>query len=196
LTDELFAAARDVQQRIEHFYGLERGPDIADFVQLAHDEAGRELLLIRQSGDGIEVSLVLPASAGRCPRAADDTYLQLVEGVSHFVYVAERARVELPSTELELELQAEVDKFVVLAFDGGALARHRAPSVRTALYHRVAFLHAEESERGARYRLANALAARLARRLVETATRTEPRRFLQRFYRAGQSDKLHLASAA
>ena len=40
-------------------------------------------------------------------------YLLAVEGVSHFVYVMVRARAERPFSGLELELQAEVDKYLL-----------------------------------------------------------------------------------
>lgn len=39
----------------------------------------------------------------------------LIEGVSHFVYLVSRANEEKAVTQLELELQAEVDKFVLLS---------------------------------------------------------------------------------
>jgi hypothetical protein len=192
LTDRaVLERAREVQLRLESFYALEAGPDVAEFVRVA-GAGERETLLVRQDGDDVEVGLVLPA-----PR--NDTSLdegaQLIEGVSHFVYVAERARTELGVTELELELQAEVDKFVVLAFEGGVLAFSRAHGVRRALFEGAEHLHAEGTERGQRYRLASRLADRVAARLVERSRGVEAQRFLRQFYRAGQTDKLRLAAA-
>ena len=40
-------------------------------------------------------------------------FLLAVEGVSHFVYLVHRARQERPVSAVELELQAEVDKYLV-----------------------------------------------------------------------------------
>jgi len=116
--------------------------------------------------------------------------------VSHFVYVAERARIDLPATELELELQAEVDKFVLFAFEGGELVKERAQAVRRSLFEDVEFLHGADSEPGRRYRLANDLAARVAVRLSASAGGLHPQHFLRRFYRSGQTDKIRLARAA
>ncbi len=56
-----------------------------------------------------------------------------VEGVSHFVYVALRAAGDRPVSPLELELQAEVDKFACCRLVAGA-----DPLLRRRLYGGVA----------------------------------------------------------
>ena len=183
-----------MQRSLERFYRLEQGPDVTEFVH-ATEGPSRESLLVRAEGDAVELALYLPGD-GSDGAGARDAYVQLIEGVSHFVYLAERARVDLPATELELELQAEVDKFVLLAFDEGELDRTRARAVHRSLYENVAFLHGADSEPGRRYRLANELAARLAIRLAANGRRSEQRAFLERFYRSGQADKIRLARAA
>ncbi len=185
-------ALRRLQRKIERYYGLERAPDVVDFV--ATDEpTEREVLLVRETDDSIELKLLLPDVQPLM--GANDGFLQLLEGVSHFVYLAERVRVGLPSTQLELELQAEVDKFVLLAFG----PRPRDPvwrrDLHTQLYERVLFLHPEGSEVGQRYRLANELAARFTSKLMHLPALVA-RAVLQRFYRAGQSEKIWLARAA
>jgi hypothetical protein len=184
--------ARRIQKRIEAFYGLEKGPDVAEFVR-ATARAARELVVVRQRPDALELVVLLPELSAR---PTLDERMQLVEGVSHFVYIAERARVELPATALELELQAEVDKFVLLAFDGSVLSNRRAESASHVLFRRVRYAHGEHTERGERYRLANDLAARVSQRVVDQRARTETRRWLMRFYRSGQTEKIRLARAA
>jgi len=188
----LAAPARRVQRRIERFYGLESGPDVGEFIGEGLD-GSRESLLLRQVSDAVEILLLLPKAADR---GSLDDRMQLVEGVSHFVYIVERVRVGLPATALELELQAEVDKFVLLAFDGVTLAGERASRVRHALYRRVRFLHADDTEPGLRYRLANDLASRISRRVSERRVQGDARRWLMRFYRSGQTEKIRLARAA
>lgn len=183
-----------MQRSLERFYWLEQGPDVTEFVRTVEGPS-RESLLVRADDDAVELALYLPDEDAD-ERGFHDAYVQLIEGVSHFVYVAERARVDLPTTALELELQAEVDKFVVLAFDEGELDRSRAWTVHRTLYENVAFLHSEDSEPGRRYRLANELAARMANRLAKSSLRSGQRAFLQRFYRSGQTDKIRLARAA
>ena len=160
-----------------------------DFVREAPDQGDRESLLLRESEGELEMALVVP-------RAANDRdgWLQLAEGVSHFVYVANRARQELPSTQLELELQAEVDKFVLLILEQVPYDRGAAFEVHSRLYERIRYLHEPGTELGDRYRTANNLAARFVRRLLSyghVATHAA----LRRFYRAGQAEKIRLVAA-
>jgi hypothetical protein len=136
------------------------------------------------------MALVVPTEAAN----EDDHWLQLAEGVSHFVYVANRARQELPATQLELELQAEVDKFVLLVLGHASYDRAEAFELHARLYENVRYLYEAGTELGDRYRTANDLAARYVRRLLALgpeATRTA----LRRFYRAGQADKIRLVAA-
>jgi hypothetical protein len=194
------SALRRIQRRIERYYALERAPDVTRFAS-AGGEGEREVLFVRDDGNDVEVALRVP---GEEPRAgANDVWLQLVEGVSHFVYLAERVRRELPATKLELELQAEVDKFVFLALDSEATSRSprrgmRDPDARTLhsrIFDHATFLDPPGTEAGERYRFANRLAARLGARLVGRGD-GEVRALLRRFYRAGQAEKIALAQAA
>ena len=177
-----------VQSSIEQFYGIDRVADVADYVKRG---GGREQLLVREAADGaVEMLLELPATAGDL-----DGLCQIIEGVSHFVYVATRASQDRASTALELEIQAEVDKYVVLAGDLESLDVERSSRLRERLYEGVAYLHV--GELGERYRLANQTALRFLRRLERThvARRRfgELRRELHAFFASGQEDKLRRA---
>ncbi|HTQ03715.1 MAG TPA: hypothetical protein VMI54_07650 [Polyangiaceae bacterium] len=184
-------ALAGIQRRLEDYYGLERTPDVAAFAEAA-PEGEREQLLVREFDDAVELALIVPNDA---PRAgANDTWLQLVEGVSHVVFVVERVRTGLPTTQLELELQAEVDKFVLLGLEPGR-DRESARRLHEHLYENGRFLDPTGTEAGERYRLANDLAARLGARLLGRRA-ADARSLLRRFYRAGQTDKIALATAA
>jgi hypothetical protein len=185
---------RRIQRRLERFYGLERAPDVVDFVRDG-EHGSRELLLLREGGEELELALFLPPD-GSSPGVAcsEDLRLQLLEGVSHFVYIAERARTGLPATRLELELQAEVDKFVLLALEV-PFARERGRDLHFRLYQHVHFVHPAGSEAGERYRLANDLAARFVARGLAEQGPVSMRAELCRFYRLGQTDKIRLAAA-
>jgi hypothetical protein len=185
------AALKSIQRRLEAYYGLERTPDVRAFAEAAA-EGAREQLLVRESRDSVELALIVPDGVPQV--GANDTWLQLVEGVSHFVYVAERVRTALPTTQLELELQAEVDKFVLLGLEPGK-DRESVRVLHERLYENGHFLDASGTEAGERYRLANDLAARLGARLLGRGP-GETRALLRRFYRAGQTDKIALATAA
>lgn len=196
-------AAR-IQYRLTHTYGIEEAPPVDHFIQ-SSSHGHREVLLIRDQSDGVEVALYLPPAAIDGTRPSFDEICQIVEGVSHFLYVAERARRELPATHLELELQAEVDKYILLVHGGVPLPAtrfepSRAARIRERLFGSSSFVHPKGTESGDRYRMANDLAARFAQRLENAFARRG--RFdqmgaaLRRFYAAGQAEKITLAQAA
>jgi hypothetical protein len=193
-----------IQERLCRTYGLLEVPDVGDFIRLIEEGEGREVLLLREEDDGVEMALHLPRAPIEGQRPASfDELCQIIEGVSHFLYLAERARRELPVTQLELELQAEVDKYVLFVHgDPGErpFAPVRAARIRAMLFESVHYVHPAGTERGDRYRLANDLAARFAGRLDESFARRgrydQMRRTLRHFYAVGQAEKITLAQAA
>lgn len=193
-----------IQAALCRLYGIDDAPAVDDFIRPCEGEIDREVLLLREDGDGVEIAVHLPQSAldGRAQLRFDEV-CQVIEGVSHFVFLVERARRELPLTQLELELQAEVDKYVIFVHDlhdGRRFEPHRAARVRARLFEAVSYLDPPGTEKGDRYRLANDLAARFAGMLEKRFARQG--RFeqllhaLRRFYAAGQYEKINLACAA
>jgi hypothetical protein len=197
------AVAAAVQHALERVYMLERADSVGDYLREARD-GEREALFVREANDGtIEMAVRVPALGARTidlARGDLDPLCQLIEGVSHFVYIAERARAEREATQLELELQAEIDKWVVLAASVAAFDDAKSRALRERLYERVAFTHDAHPERGERYRVANDLARRYVRRLEReyvVARRFDGMRDeLRRFYRHGQEEKLRIARVA
>ena len=118
------------------------------------------------------------------------------------VAAAEAELDEVPELAglLELELQAEVDKWVVLAASIHGFDVVRSASLRARLYERVTFEHDARSEIGERYRVANDAAHRFVRRLerdyVGEGRYGELRAELRRFFHEGQEAKLRLGRAA
>ena len=200
LVRERTLAAR-VQTGLECIYQLDRVADVVDYVR-SSDEGERESLLVRQADDGaVEVSLRLPLLEGE---ASLDAVCQIIEGVSHFVYVVERARVDREATQLELELQAEVDKWVVLAASIHSFDAQLSAKLRARLFEDFVYRHDETTETGRelaeRYRVANDVAHRFVRRLereyVGHARFGELRAELRVFFHIGQEGKLRLGRAA
>jgi hypothetical protein len=197
------ALAGAVQRALERLYQLDRGADVGAFVTSANGDE-REVLLVREADGAMEIALRLPALARKEFDGAIDADLdplcQLIEGVSHFVYLADRARHGRAATQLELELQAEVDKYVVLAASLGAIDPASSARLRTRLYEHVSFVHDPESPLGERYRIANDLAARFVRRLereyLGTRRYRELHHVLRLFYRMGQEEKIRTGRAA
>ena len=190
------ALARRVQEALERLYQLDRLVDVHAFL-IEATEGEREALLVRELGDGtLEMAL-------RVPQLGDshglDPICQIIEGVSHFVYLADRANSAREATKLEMELQAEVDKYVVLASSVRALDLATSAKLRARLYERVEYEHDASTELGERYRVANDSAHGFVRRLERylperrfAAMREE----LRRFFRMGQADKVRSGRAA
>src|SRR5690606_15694199 len=120
----------EVQAALEALYALE-GADPAEAYVVDREVARRlggagqadEELLVAEDAEGLSVALFLcprllarveaSARAGRpaFDDAALDDWCQLTEGISHFLYLSHVADQQRTATLLELEVQAEVDKF-------------------------------------------------------------------------------------
>ena len=122
-------------------------------------------------------------------------FCTLTEEVSHFLYLLFCARSSRTVTELELELQGEVDKYLTAAF---FLSLQNEGAVSTGLrrllfhdYRLAAGLSAEQTER---YHTASRLAFRYCGFLEDEYLRPQRlpdlARESRRFYRLGQSEKL------
>lgn len=168
-------AAR-VQRALERLYRIDPIHDVEDFIAISND--ARETLLVAEDAEGLRLELRLPTTSGL------DGICQVIEGVSHFVYVAERARCDHRITQLELEIQAEVDKWVVLADSIGI------EGLCERLYEDVRYTNSDE-----RYRVANASAHRFVRGLERKLDRVDDLRgALRRFFWSTQEEKLRLAA--
>jgi len=170
-----------------------------------------EQLLIAETDDGVAVTLYLHAEVlrrldHRCPlRALDEHNLQdyctALEGVSHFHYVSWSAGCDRRVSLLELELQAEVDKYASAL---SLLLAQREGRFPGELFHRLfeggqLLPHIAADERG-RYEEAHRFAARFCRRLEERFLRRRQARpgallaELRSFYRLGRHAKLRHAA--
>lgn len=199
----------DVQRRLESLYAVEREAPVSDFLIPAEEAAaypgGGSRTLLTQRGEEVSLGVVLEESV-RARLLAADPRVQLdgdnlgpfcvaAEEVSHFVYLAFCARAARQVTQLELELQGEVDKYLSSVFlislqNEGAVS----PRLRDLLFrhYRLADHLSDEGRR--RYRTASELAYRycgyLESRYLRTSRLAELVRESRRFYRLGQRQKL------
>ena len=206
---------RALQDLLAEIYDVPLQHDVAEFLLTDRSRlpesarAGRadEQVLVAEEGDTLWVSVYLepallqrlaasnPFEALHRGNVAD--YWTVLEGVSHFVYLVWNASHDRPVTTLELELQAEVDKYVASLW----LLREQNPGRFPAELHPLLFDQARvddvlAGDRVELYRQANSYAARYCRRLASTlrpagssadaAAITE----LRRFYRLGRERKL------
>lgn len=232
-----------LQLGIEALYRVETHLEVDSFLidADARGQAGvarlpREQLLVSQRGDSDELQLGLyldgavvsnlerhdPALGLHGDNFGD--FCLAVEGISHFIYVAVCAAGDRSVSALELELQAEVDKFAccllvagapdgvnngaMTGWGGGAAAPRGAAAggrkvrdLTTQLYGEVRFADDLDADERDRYRTANLAAHRYARTLsrafVERDRLSEMLFELRRFYRLGLDEKLsHIARTA
>jgi hypothetical protein len=210
-----------LQSLLERLYDVEPGYDVHDFLVtdrralhgLTPDNdrrAPEEELLLAETVDGAGVSLYIdpevlsrleesdPMGALNEQNIAD--FCTALEGVSHFIYSAWRLGGDVPVSLLELETQAEVDKYAATVFLVADQQRGGYPAhVHPWLFDRVNFDEDLEPEQYERYRTANRCAANFCRRLERrfvgrSGARVEAMvRELRKFYRLGNTAKLRYA---
>ena len=159
----------------------------------------REQLVIRQSAGELAMALFVDEAALANLERHDPAdsldernftdFCLAIEGVSHFIYLALCAASDRAVSQLELELQAEVDKYVCCVLLAG-----RDPELRRRLYRDVRFADDLAPDERSRYQAANAeadrYAAGLERRFVRTDRTDALLDELRRFYRMALADKL------
>ncbi|WP_242344337.1 hypothetical protein [Anaeromyxobacter terrae] len=204
-----------LQGELEAIYAVE-APRVGAFLvgRDAAKAAGRvpeapEELLVLEEEDGVALGLYLDDAVMETAAAADPHHRRprlvaraalarvacAAEGVSHFVYLATRAAAGRPVSLLELEAQAEVDKFAVLLLHLWRRGlRRTSGALRRRLFERVRYHPHLGPEALARYREANRLGGGYARwlegRFVEDADIEGLLRELRQSYRLGGWEKL------
>jgi hypothetical protein len=218
----------DIQQLLAGIYDLAPGHDVRDFLVTRRarlPKAARigaaeqdEVLLVAALPGELAVSLFLDAAVLRRLERHDPLrrldgdnladWWTALEGVSHFLYVVHNANHDRAVDRLELELQAEVDKYIATLW----LLRAQSPAHLPLELHSLLFartridplragvhfgLYAAASHQASRFcrsverGLARARAA--ARAPLAAAALTE----LRRFYRWSSRRKLeHIAALA
>jgi hypothetical protein len=210
-----------LQQQLHNTYQTEQAYDVRDFLitdpNLARILSGNsvltnngETLLLCEDEDGLSLSLYLesellerldetdPASPIE-PDQLDDL-CKVIEGLSHFNYVVWRASRDRAVTLLELELQAEIDKFVSTM----QLASEKQDSelmnvLHTKLFDDVRFSEDLDEEQAERYRAANEYAARFCNQLRNRFLQNDDGALpeLRRFFRLPLRQKIsHIHSVA
>jgi len=211
-----------LQNLIGGIYDVSVAHDVYDFLvtdrgrlpAAARSGTAEEELIVAQSTEGggeVAMSLYLdPALLRRLAREDPLTRLHAgnvadwwtaLEGVSHFLYLAWNAGHDKPVSLLELEMQAEVDKYVASYW----LLRRQFPGYFPAELRRVLFARTRvdprvAAERVELYREASRYAEKFCRRLEQTLARKRRGRWheagdaevlaeLRRFYRLTHARK-------
>ncbi|HVE86623.1 MAG TPA: hypothetical protein VND93_27385 [Myxococcales bacterium] len=209
-----------LQDHLEAIYGYSCGERAERFVVSA--EAARQLggsvrapeeLLVAEAGGALEVALYLDPAllawahahgeepAARVMDANLDSFCQLTEGVSHFMYLARAAQEDRHVSLLELEAQAEVDKFAsCLLHRWGEGVLQWARLLLHRLFEKISYREGLSDAERWRYQEANRLARSYCGRLMPHVQERRLDRLLgelRHMYRLGAEAKLqYLAVAA
>ncbi len=214
---------RNLQSLLGRLYDVSVDYDVYDFlvtdrralagVTPDNDRrAPEEELLLAETPEGAGVALYIDPCVLRRLEQSDPLgalteanladYCTALEGVSHFVYSTWRLDGDAPVSLLELETQAEVDKYAATVFliadqQGGGYPAQ----VHARLFDRVRFDARLEPDQYHRYRTAHRCAANYCRRLESRfVNRGKAQveglvRELRKFYRLGSAAKLRHALA-
>jgi hypothetical protein len=208
----------ELQRALEIIYGLESPLPVEAYLvgadalaQLGARPCASEELVVVERGSELELGLyVAPQILARFPDLGVlsgpgfldwllPAFATAAEGVSHFVYLSLRAVRDRTVSLLELEVQAEVDKFATsllhLWKEG---ERRRSTELRGRLFDAVGFRKDLDDDERARYALANRLArgyaSSLESRFVVEGHLEGLLRELRLSYRLSSGDKFaHLA---
>jgi hypothetical protein len=213
---------RSLQNLLADFYGLELAADVSDYLvtdplalkclQADSQPSPDETLLIGIGEDQLEVALYLNQALlvrlsaadpiGDLGRSNLDDFCKVLEGVSHFVYLAWNAAKDKCVTRLELELQSEVDKYVSTRLllesqISRGVCRSRLCDV---LFGAVRYRDGLSADEAARYRHANSMVGRycstLEQRFPASLSTSAMMEELRVFYRMSQPDKFSHMHAA
>ncbi len=205
-----------IQENLQSIYELEVGHNIHDFLitnrelarlldrNRAFDDA-REKLLVHEDEEGLNLSLYLDAeivelfNEGHYHEQLDRQKLEefclALEGISHFLYLTWNATHDRAVTLMEMELQAEVDKFILLSKYFRDRSRTPVPGQLRRLLFKTAVYHDSLGpEEHRRYRDASHYAQKYCRSLETRffSDRGEKPLLneLRRFYRLNKRDKI------
>ena len=216
------AMLSDFQTMLSRLYSIEQSLNIYDFLLtdahlLAHLENAQESrqtpekVLIKESADGIAITLYLDSAllerlGSQDPRlelsrANLADFCTVLEGISHFNYIVWNASADKSVTLLELEMQAEVDKYV-----GARLLLAQQPDhdllqgLFGQLFDAPAFAENLSDNELSRYRCASYYAGRfchsLERRFPTSSVAPAMLDELRAFFRLSQPEKVgHIQSA-
>ena len=208
------------QKLIEEIYGVDSGCNVVDYlidtenyfkvIGNTEDQSlsKRAESLVIYENDDSDITLGLYIDESVLVRLASSKkkgltwenisdYCLMVEGISHFIHFIWRVNNQIPTTLLELEMQAEVDKFVICYLQlKGKNSFDTSYKLRNILFNQFHYYdNMKENDKG-RYQQANDLGhsycAFLEEKYIKNGKLQEMVEHLRRFYRLWQSDKIKL----
>ena len=207
--------ADKIESHLLSVYSLEQDERVRDFLisdaellQLVPDcdlqNKPKEMFLVKAKpeDDTLEIALFLNETLKNnldqkdplqslCAENISD-FCALIEGVSHFVYYVQKANQNQNVSQLELELQAEVDKYVLLSLFLKSESRQHN-QVLDMLFENYFLNHGLTTEQQHRYQTASDLARKYCSQLSQNLANMDYGTFIsdaRAFYSLTQAEKI------
>ena len=195
---------RLIQDHLQAIYQIQ-APDVRPFLVDAEAVSGLlgpdlrptdEWVLVRQDGDDVDLAVYIAQehltrlrtmdSPGQAVEQCFSSFCAATEGISHFLMLIDRARREEPVRMLELELQAEIDKFV------SAWLHHpsRSRQLLRQLFHDASLSAGLSPIERSRYREAGRLAALYCAHLEALPHRAAVLTAVRKFWRGSALQRM------
>lgn len=193
-----------IQDHLQAIYRID-APDIRPFlidreaVDLLLGPDARpadEWVMVRQEGDDLDLGVYIAeehlarldgvSGPGQAVEQCFASFCAATEGISHFLLIIERAKRREPVRMLELELQAEIDKFV------SAWLHHprRSEQLLRQLFVHASLAEGLSAEERSRYREAGRLAAAYCARLQRLPHPAAVLKAVRMFWRSSGQQRL------
>ncbi|MBI3599403.1 MAG: hypothetical protein HY097_02020 [Nitrospinae bacterium] len=209
-----------IQKIIEKIYGVETFINVEDYVieeplscstrreprLKIKSPSSKGCLFISQNGDDLEIALYLDKEtisnlSGHnvlqdFHRKDISDFFLATEEVSHFIYAVWSAIHRRQITILEMELQAEVDKYITAIFYSGSINKGKIPAkdIKRCLFEDSILQPDLQSEEKERYKSASRLAMNYCHHLESNYLKkndiSSMMRDIRHFYRLGQNGKI------
>lgn len=206
-----------MQENLQSIYELEVAHNIQDFLITNRElarlldtnrslDGAREKLLVYEDEDGLNLSLYLDEEVAglfdevhyheQLDRQKLEEFCLALEGISHFLYLTWNATHDRAVTMMEMELQAEVDKFILLSRYFRERSLDPSPGqLRRLLFESAAYHESLDHEERKRYYDASEYAHKYCRNLESRYFNERGKEpllnELRRFYRLNKRDKLN-----
>jgi hypothetical protein len=172
---------RDMQRALEQQNGIAELPPVDQFLITPDERAAlpgsnpntpEQIFVSEDDRLGVFID---EGTLERATKQSFNDYCVVAEGVSHFLMLADRANADRQVSLLELELQAEVDKFVHLTQKLElAPGSPDQAALHDALFERYGLHSHLDPNEVARYEAATKNAARFCYRISKNAKRFYP----------------------
>ncbi len=205
-----------LQAGLQDIYELDIAHDVNDYLitskvlakqlePVRNGSRAREKLFVYEDEEGLNLSLFLDKKVLNRFNKYDpfkhldhrnmEAFCLALEGISHFIYLVWNAGHDRPVTLLEMELQAEVDKFIMLTTCLDQQSNMPLPGqLVRVLFETNTFREDLSEEELQRYREANYHARKYCKslecRYLQNGNKSGLLGELRRFYRLTRWDKL------